>query len=161
MGHYTSAHTVADFVIAFSHEHGDPVSNLKLQKLLYYTQAWFLALYDRPLFDERIEAWVHGPAVPPVYGNFKEWTWQPITREVNYPDLPNEQIASHLSEVMDVYGELTAYQPEKLTHSEDPWKNARKGLPPDALSHEIISHDDMKRYYRAVAEAAEHGDKTR
>lgn len=63
-----AAKRVADYIIAFAHEHGDPVSNLKLQKLLYYAQAWHLALHDNPLFDERIEASVHGPAVPPVYG---------------------------------------------------------------------------------------------
>ena len=56
-----SARQVAQFMISFSHEHGDPISNLKLQKLLYYAQAWFLALQDKPLFDERIEAWAHGP----------------------------------------------------------------------------------------------------
>ena len=55
-----SANQVAQNIIGFSHEHGDPISNLKLQKLLYYAQAWYLALYDVPLFDDPIEAWVHG-----------------------------------------------------------------------------------------------------
>jgi uncharacterized phage-associated protein len=142
------ARRVAEFVIAFSHEHGDPVSNLKLQKLLYYAQAWFLAIYDKPLFDERIEAWVHGPAVPPVYGDFKKWSWQPINCEVAFPEL-DARIKEHLEEVMDVYGGMSAYELEKLTHSEDPWKSARGGIAPDEASNAIISHDDMRRYYRA------------
>jgi uncharacterized phage-associated protein len=144
----TTARLVADFVISFAQEHGDPVSNLKLQKLLYYAQAWHLAIFDRPLFDERIEAWVHGPAVPPVYGDFKQWTWQPIGIEIAAPDLGHE-ISDHLNEIMDVYGELSAYQLEKLTHSEDPWRNARGGIPPDGPSNAIIPHEEMKQYYRA------------
>ena len=144
-----SAFEVADYIIAFSHEHGDPVSNLKLQKLLYYAQAWHLTLFDKPLFDERIEAWVHGPVVPPVYREFKDWAWKPIDRE---PDLPlfSEDVSSHLEEVMDVYGGLTAYYLEKLTHQDGPWAKARGGMPPDEPSNAEITHDDMKACYRAA-----------
>jgi uncharacterized phage-associated protein len=143
-----TAREIADFLIHFSHEYGDPISNLKLQKLLYYAQAWYLALNDHPLFDERIEAWVHGPTVPPVYGVFKQWGWQPIGVEVVRPEF-REEIVQHLNDVMDAYGGLSAYQLEKLTHSEDPWKNARRGLPPDEPSNAVIPHEDMRRYYRA------------
>jgi uncharacterized phage-associated protein len=144
----TTGRRIADFVICFSREHGDPVSNLKLQKLLYYAQAWYLALNDHALFDERIEAWVHGPAVPPVYGDFKQWSWQPITMNVDPPNL-EEGVVAHLNEVMDAYGGFSAYELERLTHDEDPWRNARQGLAPDEPSHMVISHDDMRRYYRA------------
>jgi uncharacterized phage-associated protein len=145
----TDASRVADYFISFSREHGDPISNLKLQKLLYYAQAWFLAIHGRPLFDERIEAWVHGPAVPPVYGRFKDWTWQPIAAEVSPPaDLPPE-IVAHLKEVMDTYGVLSAYELERMTHSEDPWKDARLGLPPDEASTVAIPAEAMARFYHS------------
>lgn len=144
------AEQVAQFMIAFSHEHGDPISNLKLQKLLYYAQAWFLALKDRPLFDERIEAWAHGPVVPPVYGQFKKWTWQPIDNDARVPELA-APIREHLEEVMDVYGDMSANQLEKLTHSEDPWRIARGNLPADAASNAVIPLDAMKTFYRARA----------
>ena len=145
------AKKVADYFIAFSHEHGDPVSNLKLQKLLYYAQAWYLALYDQPLFDERIEAWVHGPAVPPVYGAYKGWAWQPIQDDPGLDSigLP-KPIEDHLNEVMDAYGTMGAYELEKLTHAESPWLNARGGMPIDQPSNAVISHEDMKNYYRRV-----------
>jgi uncharacterized phage-associated protein len=100
---------VADYLIAFSHEHGDPVSNLKLQKLLYYAQAWQLALYDEPLFNDRIEAWVHGPVVPSVYRQYKEWAWMPIQHDPQPPAL-DSGVQAHLDEVMDVYGSMSAYQ---------------------------------------------------
>jgi uncharacterized phage-associated protein len=138
----------ARYIIRFAHEHGDPVSNLKLQKLLYYAQAWHLAINDEPLFQERLEAWVHGPVVPPVYGTFKKWTWQTIPLEVTVPELSKGQ-REHLDEVMDVYGSLTALYLEKLTHQEDPWRKARAGLPPDASSNATISHEDMRTYYKA------------
>ena len=53
------AQEVADFFIKFSNEHGDNLTNLKLQKLLYFAQAWYLVFYKRPLFDNEIQAWVH------------------------------------------------------------------------------------------------------
>jgi uncharacterized phage-associated protein len=114
------ASTISKFLIAFSHEHGDPLSNLKLQKLLYYAQAWHLAIFDKPVFEEQIEAWVHGPVVVPEYRRFKGWAWQPIQDDPEAPAL-DEALAQHLTEVMDVYGGMTAYQLEQLTHSETPW----------------------------------------
>ena len=95
----TSAHQVANRIICFLTEHGDLVSNLKLQKLLYYCQAWYLALYDGPLFDERIEAWTHGPCVPPVYGEFKVWQWNPIPPPSGSPALPLT-VEQHMQEVL-------------------------------------------------------------
>jgi uncharacterized phage-associated protein len=143
-----SAKRVADYLIKFSHDHGDPISNLKLQKLLYYAQAWHLALFDQPLFGERIEAWVHGPAVPPVYGDFKKFHWETIPTPAD-AKVDGEQTLEHLNEVMQVYGGFTAYQLEQLTHSEEPWINARAGLAPDVASNAVISHESMRDYYRA------------
>jgi len=144
----SSARQVADYIISFLAEHGDPVSNLKLQKLLYYAQGWYLAVYDVPLFDERIEAWVHGPAVPPVYGDFKAWAWQPIPKpegELHLPDRPEFLV----NEVIEVYGGMGAYDLERLTHQEDPWLKARAGIPMDEPSHSIISHESMKEFFRS------------
>lgn len=63
------------------------------------------------------------------------------------PELDPE-LAAHIDEVMDAYGELSAYQLEKLTHSEGPWLNARAGLPNDEPSTAVISHQDMATFYR-------------
>jgi len=148
----SQAHKVADYLINFSHEVGDPITNLKLQKLLYYAQGWYLALHDRPLFTERIEAWAHGPTVPPVYGDFKKWRWDPITERQDDPHLPKD-IEEHLTEVMQVYGIQTAYYLERLTHSERPWLLARGTAAPGEPSNAVISTDEMKLYFRSLAEA--------
>jgi len=140
--------TISDFFIAFSHECGDPLSNLKLQKLLYYAQAWHLAIFDEPLFGDQIEAWVHGPVVVPEYHRFKGWAWQPIRDNPQLPEI-DQRTVEHLNEVMEVYGAKNAYELELLTHQEDPWKNARGGIPIDQSSNTVVSHEDMKKFYRA------------
>jgi uncharacterized phage-associated protein len=146
-----SVEDVAEWVVDFSKKHGDPVTNLKLQKLLYYAQAWYLALNDEPLFPEDIEAWVYGPVVPEVYQSFKENGAQPIKNDVDPPQL-SEKLQDHLEEVLEVFGGYSSFQLEQMTHQEDPWKNARGDLPPDEPSNEKISHEDMKRYYRQLIE---------
>lgn len=142
------ASTISDFFIASLHACGDPLSNLKLQKLLYYAQAWHLAIFDTPLFAEQIEAWVHGPVVASEYRRFKGWAWQPIMDNPTMPTLDGAT-AEHLQEVLDAYGSKNAYELEQLTHSEPPWKNARRGLPEDEPSSEVISHDEMRQFYRS------------
>lgn len=142
----TTAQIVADYFVAFSHEHGDPVSNLKLQKLLYYAQAWHLALRGDPLFAEPIQAWIHGPVVPSVYQRYRDWAWKPIDENPPIPDL-DPATRDHLNEVMSTYGTMTAYALELLTHQEAPWKNARRGLAPDEPSTAVISLEDMRTFY--------------
>jgi len=147
----TTAREVADYIIWFSHKHGDPISNLKLQKLLYYAHAWYLAIHNKPLFDEDFEAWVHGPVIPSVYHAFKDWAWKPIEENPRKPALPRK-VEKHLEEIMDVYGSLSAYQLEKLAHREKPWRVARGPIPNDALSRAKISNKEMKAFYRALAD---------
>ena len=143
-----AAGQVAEYMIGFLSEHGDPVTNLKLQKLLYYSQGWYLALYGVPLFEEGIEAWVHGPVVPAVYGYYKPCTWKAIPPPSAVPAL-QERPEALVKEVIEVYGGMSAYDLERLTHQEDPWLKARRGIPIDEASHAVISHDDMKSFFRA------------
>ena len=141
----TSAQTVANQFVELLHDQGG-ISNLKLQKLLYYAQVWHLALYGAPLFRDRIEAWVHGPVVPPVFGAFKHNKWQPIDSTVGSAALP-DRFEPHLAEVLEVYGGFTATELERMTHREAPWKEARGGIPNHRPSRAIITHDAMKRFY--------------
>lgn len=141
---------VADYIIHFSHEHGDPITNLKLQKLLYYAQAWYLALYDKPLFDDDFEAWVHGPVLPKIYRKYKQFAWNPITENPASVKIPTATKA-HLAEVMTVYGGLTAWDLERTTHQEEPWIKARGNREKDERSGQKIKMEDMKRFYREMA----------
>lgn len=70
---------VARKVIAATNEAvGDSITNLKLQKLLYYLQGHWLATFDGPLFGDKIEAWRYGPVVPSVYSHFAVNRGNPI-----------------------------------------------------------------------------------
>jgi uncharacterized phage-associated protein len=124
------------------------IDNLKLQKLLYYTQAWHLAIFGTPILAEQIEAWVHGPVIPDVFRLYRDCRWNSIPATVPSGHLP-PGLGKHVTEVLKAYGDFTGWQLERLTHSERPWQEARGGLPPDAPSHNIITHQSMKEYYRA------------
>ena len=121
---------------------------LKLQKLLYYSQAWYLVFRDRPLFWESIEAWVHGPVVPDVYRKFKHFGYSKIRNQnMLANDYINEQEKLVLNLVWNTYGNQQAKYLEYLTHSEYPWMNARRGLAENQSSSREISLNEMKQYY--------------
>lgn len=122
---------------------------LKLQKLLYYSQAWYLVFKNKPLFQEKIEAWVHGPVVPSVYHSFKHLRYSEITDKnlIDENHIIDEEEKLILNLVWKVYGNQEAKFLEYLSHSEYPWANARQGLDEDQLSSRTISLNDMKQYY--------------
>ena len=122
----------------------------KLQKICYYAVAWHYTLYDSDLVsDTHFEAWVHGPVSPELYQEYKEMGWTDIPKNNSKP-LFNEAIEDFLDIVYNTYGDLTGHQLESLTHSEDPWKEARKGYLEYQSSNEIITNENMKRYYSRI-----------
>ena len=125
------------------------LSNKKLQKLLYYAQAWSLVLNDKPIFDDKIEAWVHGPAIPLVYFTFKDFGFKDINIKFNIKELDSitEEDKKILDEVWRVYGKFDAPYLEALSHNETPWQEARKGLLPHEISGNEISTESMQQYY--------------
>ena len=139
---------VADYFIWRAHEVGEPISQLKLQKLVYYAQAWSLALNGSPLMKAEFQAWVHGPVNRQLYDRFKQYAWQPITVDAKKPELP-QPVLDHLEEVWQVYGGYSPFDLERMTHSEAPWQKAREGLAPDENCEEIISAEDMMEFYRS------------
>ena len=144
---YTSKQ-IADWILSkINKEAGDTISPLKLQKLLYYCQAWHYTIFDKKLFDERIEAWAHGPVVPSQYKRFAFMRcYDPIPAVFE----PNSETESLLNEVMEIYLEHTAGYLEQLTHKEMPWKKTRGNLEPYAASNKEITLDLMKEYYSMV-----------
>ncbi len=147
----TSARAAANYIVWFGQRHGDPITNLKLQKLLYYAQGWFLALHGRQLFPEPLRAWVRGPAEHGVWKAFSEYRWRPITRDIRKPNL-SDLAREHLEEVIEVYGDYSAYTLERMTHGEDPWRRARGDMPSKAPSTRIISQDDLRVYFSKLAD---------
>ncbi|MXO72363.1 DUF4065 domain-containing protein [Altererythrobacter buctensis] len=141
---------VADYLIAECRERGEILTNLKLQKLLYYADAWNLALRDEPLFDEEFKAWVHGPVLLSQYHRFKDYRWHPITEEIEKPAI-GDVLAGFLDEIIEVFGSETAVSLELMTHREAPWIEARGDTPPTEPSTATISKETMKHFYRGFA----------
>jgi len=149
----TNAQRVADYFVWRSQEHGDPITNLKLQKLLYYAQGWHLALHHRPLFRDTLQAWPRGPAVYGVWKTYSDYKWKPISKRVKLPPIYTGTKA-FLDSVFDVFGKHTAYTLERATHREPPWRKAREGLGERERSNIPISLDEMKKYFSSLAHGA-------
>lgn len=146
-----TASGIAKYIIA-SFQKKQEISNLKLQKLLYYAQAWHLVLYDAALFDDKIEAWVHGPVVASVFREYREFGWKPLS-VTEVCRISSVDVVSHLKEVIRVYGKFDAVMLERMTHREAPWRDARGNLAPDEPSNRVITHEAMKKFYGAKLRA--------
>jgi uncharacterized phage-associated protein len=133
---------------------GDSITNLKLQKLVYYAQAWGVTLLGRPLFEETVEAWAHGPVVDSVYQEYKHLRYGTIPRSRRRPRItPQERVV--LEGVLAVYGEHSAKFLENLTHSEEPWTTAWGGRPATSRSRQEIPLPLMQAFYRQQLDARE------
>ncbi|MEV6607469.1 type II toxin-antitoxin system antitoxin SocA domain-containing protein [Kutzneria sp. NPDC051319] len=140
----------ADDVASVILERSAPWSDaMRLQKLLYYVQAWHLAVTDEPLFPEQIKAWKQGPVVPQVWHSRRDQA----TRSANAQHTGHIHLDEMTSNLIDLvlarYGSMSGEELSALTHVEQPWLNARGDLPPDAECRTAISTEDMAAYYRA------------
>jgi len=144
-----SALQVGLYFLYLANKAGKPITNKKLQKLVYYAQAWSLVINKRKLFADRIEAWVHGPAIRTLYSEYKEFGFSPIKRKVDEDIteffLPRDK--KLLDNVWKTYGKLDSEYLEMLTHSEKPWQESREGLQGDESSNNEISLETIKTYY--------------
>jgi uncharacterized phage-associated protein len=137
---------VAKFII----QESDFISNLKLQKLLYYVQGWYLGLKGIPLFPEEIQAWVHGPVVPSVFQEYRSFGWTLIEKPLERIELPMPQ-ANHIRSVLHAYGKYGADDLRRFTHVESPWVDARKGLADNDRSNREITHQSMREFFARKA----------
>jgi uncharacterized phage-associated protein len=138
-----NVHDVAKYFLTLSEpEEGDIVSNLKLQKLLYYAQGFHLALYGRPLFEDAILAWEHGPVVKAVWREYKQHGSGPIPlpEEFDSAAVLNKEQRELLDEVWNVYGQFSAWKLRNMTHEEPPWKDTSKDG--------VIQHDALRVYFK-------------
>ncbi|WP_368224133.1 Panacea domain-containing protein [Aeromonas sp. s4] len=127
------------------------MSAMKLQKLVYYSQAWSLVWDEEPLFETDFQAWANGPVLPTLYnahrGMFKV---NEATFTQGSPDRLSAEQRDTVDKVLEFYGDKTAQWLSNLTHQESPWVNARKGLPAMTVSNEVITQAAMEEYYSAL-----------
>lgn len=141
-----SAAEVAKWFLAHNREvmeaeDSEYISNLKLQKLLYYAQGTFLAVTDEPLFPDRILAWKHGPVVETVYRKYCSNGANGIVFDEAFdPSTFSDDENNLLAQVYDVFGQYSAWKLRDMTHQETPWKTTKQG--------EEISQDKIRNYFK-------------
>ncbi|MDG0062112.1 type II toxin-antitoxin system antitoxin SocA domain-containing protein [Priestia sp. P5] len=125
------------------------ITHLKLQKLVYYAQAWSMAIYGERLIDSELEAWLHGPVSRELYREYRDFGFQEIPPVDRLNFQINEQDSDVLEGVWRLYGKHDGKYLETLTHQEAPWINAwGRGM------NEIIEVDDMRDYYQGLLQGA-------
>jgi uncharacterized phage-associated protein len=140
---------VANYILGISREtpedeEYDLISHMKLQKLVYFCQGFFLALYGRPLFSEPIEAWQHGPVCPTLYHLLKNYGALPITPIIEPEKIQLEEQEKYvINMVYDYYGQYSASYLRKMTHREGPWSVYEGGQ---------IPQDAMNQYFNSLVE---------
>ncbi len=163
---------VANFVLEQAFTEDIPVSPMKLQKLLYYSQGWHLAFTDDPIFNEQIECWPYGPVVSTMFHHFKEFGKDAITKMATAsrvkrqdgklrlrtvtPSLPDElpsRSREILNAVWESYKGFSAIKLSNMTHSPDgPWRKVyddHNGAPPVGTD---IPMDLIKQYFQSQLE---------
>lgn len=142
-------------VIAYVFEKLEEVTPLMLQKLLYFIQGIYSALYGKPIFEEDCRAWIHGPVYPEVYELFRDFKYNPID-DARFALLKGNEDALTDDEkkvidlVVNTFGMYGGKVLEKITHNEDPWTEARKGYGDSIPSSELLLKDRIMKYYIAV-----------
>lgn len=156
---------IAKYTILRLTQQGQTICPLKLQKILYYIQAWHFVYFDANIFGDNDipEAWVNGPVYRCVYDQYKhipiynnisidslgispEQLCETLDKEHLLLDLDKEQ-NDFLSAIFMHYGSMSHDKLVYLTHSEKPWNAARIGLDPIEYSNNHISLEEMKSYY--------------
>ncbi len=142
-------------VIAYIFEKLEEVTPLSLQKLLYFIQGVYSALYGEPIFSEDCRAWVHGPVYPEVYELFKNFKYNPIDDErfaliEGSEDALTDEEKMVIDLVVNTFGIYGGKALERITHNEEPWLEARKGYGDDIPSDEILTKESIKEYYSFV-----------
>jgi uncharacterized phage-associated protein len=131
---------IANKVIANTNSNpGETISNLKLQKMLYYLQGFYIAVFDKKLFEEPIEAWQYGPVVKDVYFHFKGFGPSSISLKENENIIELTISETELfNNVMEEYGQFSAVKLMNMTHEELPWKKTFTENPQGEISYELL-----------------------
>ncbi|NWB96077.1 SocA family protein [Pseudomonas gingeri] len=140
---------IANWFVAKCAGSGDLITNLKVQKLLYYAEAWTQTLIDKELFPEQIQAWAHGPVVPEVFQEFKKYGWSPLpTPEDQKIPIVSAEAEDILIRVFEAYADLPAKTLESMTHKDVPWMNARGSLSPEERCEVVMPKSEICEFFR-------------
>lgn len=126
------------------------IPSMKLQKLVYYCQAWSLVWDDKPIFRNKIEAWANGPVIPSLYKEHRllfEVKTQNIKGDVSKLTACQKET---IDAILDFYGDKSSQWLSDLTHMESPWQEAREGLSDRERGSREITTASMAEYYSSL-----------
>jgi uncharacterized phage-associated protein len=150
MAEIYSATTIAKWFVDWANTDDAELTNLKLQKLLYYAQGHHLAMFGRPLFSDDIQAWSHGPVVPDVYHTFKGFGSGLISLPDDDPfewDDVDPATSQFLAKVWNTYGGVAAWKLRNMTHAEAPWMNHFT----QGARSVVIPQEEIQAYFQVRA----------
>ena len=136
-------------VVAYILKQSHPLTTMKLQKLVYYCQAWSLVWDENPLFIEDIEAWANGPVIRDLF-YFHQGIYLIDNIQIGNPDILSKEHIETINAVLDYYGDKSPQWLIDLTHMESPWRTARKRIPATTRGHKIIPLDLIADYYSSI-----------
>lgn len=127
----------------------NPITTMKLQKLVYYSQAWSLVWDEAPLFDDDFEAWANGPVCRTLYRYHRGLfvLGEDFLSDTVKEDRLTTEQKETIDSVLMFYGDKTPQWLSDLTHQERPWKETRGKLSPGEPSEEVIPKELMQQYY--------------
>lgn len=156
---------MSEYIILFCQNMGVTISPLKLQKLLYYVQSWHIAKFDKQdIFNSLPEAWVNGPVYREVYNTYKTSFFKnnnirtdldevalsnKLKKQQEFLNLNEDQLKL-VNTVLEAYSKLSDERLVLMTHSEEPWNEARKGLSPIERSENKLSIDTIYNYFNRI-----------
>jgi uncharacterized phage-associated protein len=146
-----TAQDVADYFLGtLDVESGDDITQLKLQKLLYYAQGLHVAMHDAPLFPEPIHAWDNGPVVRPIWERYTDYGKRPIDPLVGFdPSIYPPETQELLAAVYATYGQFSAGKLWQMTHQELPWRQTPR--------NNEITLPVLRQHFTQVVEAGKTG----
>jgi len=148
-----NAQDVARYLLVTQDPNGERITNLKLQKLVYFAQGFYLGWRGRPLFSESIKAWAHGPVVPALWHEYRQYGSNPLPLPTSPPSGFTSDERAVLDSVTRAYGGYSAWDLREITHREPPWVEAfnRPGGPG------AIAHSALEAQYKGRVQAPTEG----
>ncbi len=146
---------IAGFYIQLANDLDDSIDNLKLNKLLFYSQAWSMVRFGKPLFIDEVEAWEYGPVVSSVYHAYKACGKTPIQEPVDEVD-EGKFTTDELELLIDIYnnyGQYTSVALKNKTHVTDsPWEKVyvpyqNNEIPLESMKDYFKDSDEMPSYH--------------
>lgn len=136
---------IANYFLFKAEKDEELISNLKVQKLIYYAQGIHLALFGKPIFEDPIKAWTYGPVVPSLYGRYKKYGTGNVPPDPAFdPETIDSKTRGFLDEIYMAFGQFSAGRLIDFTHSDQCWEDAH---PNKVISHKAMQ-ESLKKYLR-------------